>query len=150
MRETRRGGGLSGLVALLVLVMLAVLWFAGGRQAWNRYQGRSLLRGALQAYQGGREEEGGRLLELADQRMNLGTLPPGPEKELHRQIQIILVRLAYVEQMKREGQTMFIGSMPRELVALRDLRNECRRIRLPCPAWVELVAVHVDSRDLQR
>ncbi len=150
MKEARRGGGLFGLVALLLLLMLAAAWFAGGRQAWNRYQVRSLLRGALQAYEAGRDEEGRRRVDMADERMNLGTLAPGPERDLHRQIQIILVRRALVEQSQRQGQTLFIGSMPREIVALRDLRNECRRIRLPCPAWVELVAVHVDSRDLQR
>lgn len=104
MKEARRGGGLFGRAALLVLLMLAGLWFAGGRQAWNRYRLRGDLRSALQAYKEGREEEGRRLLELADARLNLRTLPPGPEKDLYGEIRKLLVRRAFEEQLKRERQ----------------------------------------------
>ena len=104
MREARRGGGLSGLVALLVLVMLAGLWFAGGRQAWNRWRLRGELRGALEAYQAGREDEGDRLAERAKRRTNLSALPPGPERDLYHSLRAVWVRRAYEEQLKRERQ----------------------------------------------
>lgn len=133
-------------IAGLVLLLVAGGWIVWGRGAWNRYQIRELLRGAQTAHDEGRETEARDLLRRVGELANLSDLPPGPGKDLYK---AFLIREAYEEQLKRDRQEVFIGRVPREIVALRDLRNEGRRLRLPCPAVVELMGAYADSRTLR-
>ena len=149
MKDARSGGALVTTIAGLILLMVAGGWLTWGRGAWNRYQIRSLLRDALEAYRGEQEGRGYELLKRAEERATLSTLPPGVEQDLFRAILALRVRRAYEEQMARDTQEVTIGRVPREIMALRDLRNEGRRLRLPCPAVVELLGAYADTRILR-
>jgi hypothetical protein len=146
MKETR-GGALVTTIVGLILLMAAGGWLAG-RGAWNRYQLRGLLRGAIEAYRAGDDRTAESLQSRAGARANLNALPPGRERDLYDELRAILVRRAYEVQLSRERQDG-ARPLPPDLNELRDLREECRRFRLPCPLVVEFVAALLDSRKLR-
>lgn len=143
MKETRSGGTLAVTITCLVLLMVAGSWLAG-RGAWNRYQLRGLLQGAIEAYQAGDDKTAERLQSRAGERADLNALPPGQERDLYDRLRAILVRRAFEEQMSRSTQEITIRRRPRGILAFQDLREEGRRLGLPCPPVVEFMAALVD------
>jgi hypothetical protein len=142
MKETR-GGALTTTIAGLILLLVAGGGWAG-RRAWNRYQFRTSLAGAFEAYDKGDLRQALELLDRAGKRMDLSTLPPGAERD---RVRAIWIREAYDEQLTRDLlMQLSVGKRPPDPRALRD---ECRRLRLPCPLVLEFVADLISSHKLR-
>ena len=113
-----------GLAAALAVG--GVIWAQG---AWKSRQVRALLGEARQAFRDGREATGEALLDEASQ---IRGVPARAATELKG----ALVRRAFDVQLKAEKPVLTLDGPFRPF---RELADEARRRRLPCPFWLEVL-----------